>query len=70
MDIKSPHGKGILIAPDCNQRWPILFFVRAFLLPSPLGNAVKLSEICDDPFHGKGSDGSNGSEGSHGPQMR
>ena len=31
------------------------------------GNAVKLSEICDDPFHRKGS---NGSEGSHGPQMR
>ena len=34
---------------------------------SPLGNAVKLSEICDDPFRRKGS---KGSEGSHGPQMR
>ena len=34
---------------------------------SPLGNAVKLSEICDDPFCRKGS---KGSEGSHGPQMR
>ena len=34
------------------------------------GNAVKLSEICDDPYRRKGSEGSNGSEGSHGPQMR
>ena len=32
------------------------------------GNAVKLSEICDDPFRRKGSEGSNGSKGSHGPQ--
>ena len=30
------------------------FFCNSVLSP-PLGNAVKLSEICDDSFHDKGS---------------
>ena len=60
-------GKSLVSLETCEL---MLAVFLPFTPPSSGSNAVKLSEMCDDFFCVKGSQGSKGTKGFKGPRMR